>query len=364
MVGGSSLADRLHERITARGPMLASEWIEAALYDPSDGFYMTGGRAGRGGDFLTAPEVGPLFGAVISRAVDLWWAEAGSPERFPVYEVGAGPGTLARAVMRARPQVAEAGALVWWAVEISPEQRARHPEHARIRSVTTPAEAFAAEARVGGAGAVGVVIANELLDNLPFDIAELTADGWRLLLVGSDPDGSGFSTRPGPSDPAVDSVLRRLAPTASLGARLPWQARAHRWVADMTIAVPGGRVIALDYGGHTSELLSRGCGWLRTHVEHSGDAAWLDDPGDHDITADIDLDQLQLDHPAARLRSQADFLTGHGIHDLVEEGRRTWAERAHIGDLAALAARSRIREAEALCDLNGMGSFHVVEWCS
>jgi len=128
MVGGRSLTDRLHERIAADGPMLVSDWIEAALYDPADGFYMSGGRAGRRGDFLTAPEVGPLFGAVISRAVDSWWEDAGRPEHFPVYEMGAGPGTLARSVMRASPAVAEAGALAWWAVEISAEQRSRHPE--------------------------------------------------------------------------------------------------------------------------------------------------------------------------------------------------------------------------------------------
>jgi hypothetical protein len=60
--------------------------------------------------------------------------------------------------------------------------------------------------------------------------------------------------------------------------------------------------------------------------------------------------------------TQADWLRAHGIDDLVAEGRRTWAERAHVGDLAALAARSRIGEAEALLDPAGLGAFRVVEW--
>jgi len=371
MVSGTALADRLHRQITDRGPMAVSEWIEAALYDPSGGFYMTGGRAGRGGDFLTAPEVGPLFGAVIARALDSWWTEAGRPEHFPVYEIGAGPGTLARAVIRARPRVAETGALLWWAVEISPVQRACHPEHDLIRPVATAAEAFAEEAAtvspINNASGGGVVLANELLDNLPFDIVELADGGWSQLFVHNGDERGDFFAAVGEPDPVIDPIMRRLAPEASAGARLPWQRRAARWVAEMITAVPNGRVVAIDYGGHTAQLLGRGTGWLRTHVDHrgrSGTPSWISDPGHRDITSDIDFDQLQIDQPADLLTSQADFLDAHGIQELVAEGRRIWGERAHLGDLAAVAARSRIREAEALCGPNGMGSFHVAEWCS
>jgi SAM-dependent MidA family methyltransferase len=70
--------------------------LEAALYDPATGFYETGGRAGRRGDFLTSPEVGPLFGAVVARALDRWWDGLGRPDPFVVVDAGAGPGTLAR----------------------------------------------------------------------------------------------------------------------------------------------------------------------------------------------------------------------------------------------------------------------------
>ena len=92
----ADLADRIRARIEREGPLAVSDVVDAALYDPADGFYAAGGHAGRRGDFLTAPEVGPLFGAVISNAVDAWWVAAGSPARFVVAEHGAGPGTLAR----------------------------------------------------------------------------------------------------------------------------------------------------------------------------------------------------------------------------------------------------------------------------
>src|SRR5687768_913076 len=89
--------------IERRGPIPFREVVELALYDPAGGFYATGGRAGRRGDFLTSPEVGPLFGAVVARALDTWWDEARSPDPFVVVEAGAGVGTLARSVLGAAP---------------------------------------------------------------------------------------------------------------------------------------------------------------------------------------------------------------------------------------------------------------------
>jgi hypothetical protein len=60
--------------------------------------------------------------------------------------------------------------------------------------------------------------------------------------------------------------------------------------------------------------------------------------------------------------TQPAFLAEHGLDELVDEGRRIWAERSALGDLAAHRARSRIREAEALVDPTGLGSFTVAEW--
>ena len=96
------LEELVAERIGRRRPAAASTQVmELALYDPERGFYATGGRAGRRGDFLTSPEVGPLFGAVLARALDGWWDELGRPDPFVVVEAGAGPGTLARTVLPA-----------------------------------------------------------------------------------------------------------------------------------------------------------------------------------------------------------------------------------------------------------------------
>src|SRR5207237_5528272 len=100
-----------------------SELLELALYDPELGFFETAGGAGRReADFITSPEVGTLFGAVLARALDSWWEGLGRPDPYVVVEAGAGRGALARAVLAARPDCAPA--LRYVLVERSEHQRA------------------------------------------------------------------------------------------------------------------------------------------------------------------------------------------------------------------------------------------------
>ena len=337
--------------------MPVSEYVDAALYDEHDGFFQAGGQAGRRGDFLTSVEVGPLFGAVIARAIDTWWRDSESPGRFDVYEWGAGPGTLARAVFAAEPEALRSGALRWHAIERSATQRAQHLEHASLVSST---------AGPGEPAPVGVVLANELLDNLGFDLYEHSGKQWFELRITQGLDPGEFVTvsvpvaEPSPVAEELNALVSAPAPEGVVVAR---QVAARDWLAAALASLQAGRVVMLDYGGTTAELAARGS-WLRTHVGHSGGDSnrWLRDPGTCDITVDVATDQLQLVRKADSNRTQADFLRAHGIDDLVTEGKRQWQESAHIGDLSALRSRSRVREAEALLDPTGLGSFRVLEW--
>jgi SAM-dependent MidA family methyltransferase len=379
----SQLAERLAERIARHGPLPLEEFVDAALYD-AGGFYASGASAGRRGDFLTSPEVGPLFGAVVARALDAWWVGLGRPDPYVVVEAGAGPGTLARAVLAARPACATA--LRYVLVERTAAQRARHGTELPL---VPPAEAFAggddddAEADVaqGGRGGAprapanrgrgplcvslgelpavqltGVVIANELLDNLAFGL--LVHDGeWREARVGVADDGRFVELLMPPSGP----LPRGLPSTAPLGARAPVQRQAAVWLEDALAHLERGRVVAFDYTSTTAAMASRPWReWLRTYRGHERGGHYLRDPGSQDITCEVALDQLGREPDA--VRTQAQWLQLHGIDELVAQGRRQWREQAHIGDLDALRARSRVAEAEALLDPTGLGSFTVAEW--
>jgi SAM-dependent MidA family methyltransferase len=343
-----NLTERLAALVRATGPIRFSEFMERALYDDDGGFYATGGVAGRRGDFLTSPEVGPLFGAVLARAIDTWWRDAGQPASFTVVDAGAGPGTLARTVLAAQPAVLAAGALRYVTVERADAQRADHP--AGVQALADlPDEPF-----------VGVIVANELLDNVAFDVAVFDG-GWRCAHV-DERDGRLVEVlAPLPADLAPLAAL--LPPSASHGARAPLAIGAVRWLREARSLVTQGRVVVVDYGADTATLVGRPWRqWLRTFRGHARGQHPLLEVGTQDITADVPFDQLATVAAPDTVRNQTAFLAAHGIGDLVEEGKRIWTERAHLGDLAALKARSRLRESDALTDPEGLGGFTVAEW--
>jgi len=347
--GGASAV--VAEQIRAAGPIGFDEFMDVALYDPSVGFYMSGGGAGRRLDFLTSPEIGPLFGAVLANALDTWWSELGRPDCFPVVDAGAGPGGLARSIRAARPACAEALRLV--AVEVSPAQREMHPAGVDSRADMPAAGDL-------GDGPV-MVLANELLDNVPFRLVERT-ETWaevRLTLRGDD-----LVETLAPMPASEIERCTHLAPNAAVGARIPLQHRTSAWLADALALGDTGRVLVMDYASATTAAMAERpwTDWVRTYAAHGPGYGPWDRPGQQDVTCEVAVDQLASVRPPNTDRSQAEFLRAHGIDDLVAEGQRVWAERAHIGDLAAVRARSRVGEAAALTDPAGPGAFRVLEW--
>lgn len=345
------LEQLLVSHISQHGPIGFDEFQAHALYAPELGFYRRGGGAGRRRDFLTSPEVGPLFGAVVARALDAWWDDLGRPARYPVVDAGAGPGTLARAILAAAPRCRAALELVL--VEVGEPQWATHPAQATSRAdLPGPKEL--------GPGPV-VVLANELLDNLPVAVVERGPDHWHEVVIDAHQGRLVEAIRDLPDQQRAWCDGR--APGAGTGARIPVQADASHWLRQALALAAGGRVVAFDYARTTPELAALPQGdWLRTYANHGRGTEVLADPGSADITCDVALDQLRLTAVPTLQRSQAEFLRAHGIHQLVAEGQEVWADQGLAGGLAAIAGRSRAVEAEALLDPRGLGGFTVVEW--
>lgn len=350
-VAAAPAAPSIRDAIERAGGAIAFEtFVELALYGPG-GFYTVAGSAGRRGDFLTAPEVGPLFGHVVARFLDAEWTRLDRPDPFVVVDAGAGPGTLARSVRSAAP--ACLAALRYVAVETSPAQRERHPDH-----VTSVASLDDVTGVVGAddGGIHGVVIANELLDNLPFRLAVFD-DGWREAHVVNRADGGFAEVLSAPFDP----VPAGLGARPVHGARAPIQTRAHAWVRSARSMLAAGSVVALDYASATTGGLAirPWRDWLRTYRGHERGAHPLASPGSQDMTVEVAIDQLP---PADAMRTQAQWLQRWGIDELVDEGKRVWEAQAARPGLEAMRMRSRISEAEALLDPGGLGSFAVLEW--
>lgn len=339
-----SAADAVRSAIAeAGGALRFDRYLGEILYGPS-GFYTNGGSAGRRGDFITSPEVGPLFGAVLARAIESWWNEAGRPDDFHLYELGAGPGTLARSLLATEPAwLGDPSRYV--AVEISASQRARHPDG--ITSLATLPEG----------PLTGVVIANELLDNLPFRLLVFDS-GWREAWVIDSGEPAEILR------PIEDPLPIAPPPNASLGARVPWQEAAGALLADVRDRL-AGRLVVIDYAVPTTAELARRPwrDWLRTYAEQRRGGHYLRHCGEQDVTNDVCVDQLVATNgePDAA-RTQAQFLARWGIDELVDEGRRVWEAEAARPGLRAMRMRSRISEAEALLDPEGLGSFLVLEW--
>jgi SAM-dependent MidA family methyltransferase len=382
-VPDAGAASRLRDEIRRAGPIPFADFQAAAL----DAFFARGGGAGRADrDFLTSPEVGPLFGAVLARALDDTWDRLARPDPFVLVDAGGGRGRLLGAVLAARPACAPAlrAVLVERAARLRADARellALEPPDAALGPFA-PTTHDEPPAPVGGVGPVvtaldelpdvpltGVLVANELLDNLPVQLVERGPDGWREVRVGLD-DGR-FVEVLVDASPALTRAADDVAGGAPArpGDRLPVPVGAADWLRRSATTLRRGELWVLDYADETTGLLTRGptgpSGWLRTYRGHGRGSDPLDDPGGQDVTTDVPLAWLRratrrVGYTVTLETTQAEWLRGLGLDELVAEGRRQWDARASVGDVAAVAGRSRTVEAAALTDPSGLGAHRVV----
>ena len=355
-------------------------YMDEALYGVS-GFYTRGGQPGtRDGDFATSVELGSLFGRCVAGYLDRTWHDLGRPDPFVVVEVGAGRGTLCAQVLRHASGCREALHYVM----VERVTRQRNEALTAIRDLDLEfCPPVIASADLPAGPLVGVVIANELLDNLPFRLLERTTDGWHEVYVEhaeqvthglrlGEGDGTPTDDDAGATAGLVREVLHEaladavamadtLVPDAEMGARIPLQLKSAVSMRRALNLLSRGGVLIFDYGVRaTAELAERPQGeWLRTYRSQRRGHDPLHDPGRTDITCEVAFDQLPA---GATLSTQADWLTAAGIDELTADARALWQRHRSSPTAAALAARALLSEAAALTDPAGMGAFWAAEW--
>ncbi len=365
-------ADLIRAEATRLGSISFDRYLELALYSPQ-GFFNRG--RGVGHDFRTSPHVGPLFGAIVARAIDREWRLLGEPDPFVVVEVGAGNGRLAKEVLRASPECAKA--LRYVLVEISDALRAEQHDHL---SIEPPEEALGPCEIVDADGAPelvaltgpivtslselpatsieGIVLANELLDNLVFGLAEF--DGEKFLEVRVGPNLEQMRV-PLANPGAVEAFMALGDVHIDAGSTVPMPNGINSFFEEASRLLRRGSMILIDYCVEANELLNRGNGWLRTYREQvRGNDPFLF-PGEVDITADVVVEHVEAAATACGFgrierTSQASWLSDLGIHDLVEEGTRIWESKASNPDIGALEAKSRASQAAILLDQSSVAS--------
>jgi SAM-dependent MidA family methyltransferase len=306
--------------------------MQAALYGP-DGFYTRGEPPAR--HFRTSVHVSPRYAAAVLDVLRHVDAGLGHPGRIDLVDVGAGRGELLGQVLAAaEPGLARR--IAAHAVEVAPRPAGLDP---RIRWAASPPEAV-----------TGMVVASEWLDNIPLDVAELTAAGPVLVQVDT---GTG-AERPGPPPGRADLAwLRAWWPLRALGDRAEvGRTRCEAWAGTVR-RIGRGVALAADYG-HVRDARP-GCGTLTGYLEGRAVPAIPD--GSRDITAHVALDACAAAGRRAGaaqtlLTTQRQALRGLGIH-----GGRPPLTLAASDPETYIRQLSQATEDAELIDTQGLGGF-------
>ena len=177
------LVARIREEIETAGPITFARFMERALYEPGHGYYRRAAAGpGRAGDFLTAPETHPLFGAALGRLLEQAWDAMGRPSPFTVTEPGAGTGALAAGLLGG---LRDLGSPLFEAIRYRPvEVESERLAAFRARLIADGLAERLHPEPPGSSGETGAVVANELLDALPVHRVIRRQGTLRELLVG------------------------------------------------------------------------------------------------------------------------------------------------------------------------------------
>jgi SAM-dependent MidA family methyltransferase len=194
-------------------------------------------------------------------------------------------------------------------------------------------------------------------------LAVRTAGGWEERWVAVA--GDGFALEPHPARAEVAAWAELHGATAAPGDMVEVQLAAGRWLERMLDRLKRGSVLVIDYGGTSEELAPRRTrGTLRTYRSHHLGPDPLTEPGETDITVDVDFSALAAVAAAAgaevEVQRQDDFLAAWGLRDHVGSLRRRELELAATDPMERLSVRSERTDAEALLHPRGLGDFRVL----
>jgi len=348
----AGLANRIVGKIREFGPLPFPEFMEMALYDPEAGYYARrANQVGRAGDFFTSVTAGPLFGRLLATHIAQWWDQSGRPDAWRIVELGGHDGTLAGDILteiRASHPAAFQG-LKYVIREpldrLAAAQTARLAEFAEYLVITADPASLPPQ--------LGYLIANEVLDALPFHLVESFEDGWHEIGVNLSHNHLFEWHDLGPA-PAISQTLPARTPRYRTEIRPDFAS----FLQPLVQAIQPGRMLWIDYGFERDDYYaeSRTTGTLRTFKNHHAGEDPLEAPGTRDITAHVDFTAVMeaidsLGGRTTRFENQARFLT---------EAARPWL--LSLEGQTDPATMKLLRNFQTLTHPGQMGSsFHMLE---
>jgi len=301
-----------------------ARYMDLALYAPGLGYYSAGARKfGEAGDFVTAPEITPLFARALARTCEAALAALGGGD---LLELGAGSGRLAADLLDA---LAERDCLPgrYLILEPSAELRERQRRLFEERASAWAGRVQWLDALPPDGGFTGLLIANEVLDARPVELFEWRADALLQGRVAWREDGFVLDYERAPGTPLEERV-RALAADLDLpeGYRSEIDLGLDAWLASLAAPIARGAMVFIDYGYGRAEYYhpQRAGGTLMCHYRHRAHGDPLLLPGLQDITHYVDFTAVAEAAQAAGLAvrgycTQAHFLLDNGIDGLLAE---------------------------------------------
>lgn len=307
------LSQHIRDEIAAQSGWISfARYMELALYTPVLGYYAGGAeKLGPAGDFVTAPELTPLFAESLARQIVEIMAQC-APR---ILEFGAGSGRLAADLLATLDRLGSPPES-YDILELSAELR--HRQRRTLSSPSLPAVNWLDQLPEDFSG---VILANEVLDALPVHRVRWQADGIFELGVSLNPDGD-FEYQPRPASGPVLAEAERIAGETGLPSEYESELAlaAPRWLTACAQRLRQGALLLIDYGWPQREFFhpQRRHGNLRCHFRHRAHDNPFFLPGQQDITASVDFTTLANAGEAAGLAlygytSQGQFLVNCGL---------------------------------------------------
>ena len=357
-----ALKDIIRQRIAEAGAITFREFMALALYHPRHGYYCSPReKMGRGGDYLTSPEVHPIFGWLVGKQLGEMWEVIGRPEPFTIVEMGAGSGALARDILDwARRHAPEFfAALKYRLIEVSDELAAR--QRRVVQEVDELLEKTAwlpALEAVPEASIVGCLLSNELADAFPVHRVTVRAGALQEVYVDWR-DGCFEESLRLPSTPALEEYFQRLGLLPGEDCLAEVNLDALHWIRAVARALSRGFVMTFDYGYPADHLYApwRRQGTFLCFYRHNPSSDPYARVGRQDMTSHVDFTSLiqtaeEAGLETVGLTTQSQFLTALGIAGALAGAAR--------GDLPLEEYYSRRRALTELLDPAGLGRIRVL----